>query len=58
MHEVMTSLLNYKAIISPDDLKNIRRKIIAFRQLIIFNYDMSGIEITYIKSDNVMALIV
>ena len=24
----------------------------------ILNYDMTGIEITYIKSDNVMALIV
>ena len=58
MHDVLTSLFNYKAIISADDLKKGRRKIITFRQLMIFNCDMSRIKITYIKSDNVMALIV
>ena len=58
MHDVLTSLLNYKAI-SADDLgRKLEEKIITFRQLMIFNCDMSGIEITYIKTDNVMALIV
>ena len=58
MPDVMTSLLHLKAIISADDLLNIKRKIITFRQLMIFNCDMSGIEITYSKSDNVMTSIV
>lgn len=45
MCDVLTSVLNYKAIITRMTCKILEEKIITFRQLMFFNKDMSEIEI-------------